>query len=72
MSLRVEIVDQSEVRAVCAHSVVLEGRELECALCIWTAGFVVQPQAREAGLPVNERDQILVDPFLRSVSHQEI
>jgi NADH dehydrogenase FAD-containing subunit len=33
---------------------------------------MVQPQAREAGLAVNERDQILVDPFLRSVSHQEI
>ena len=73
MSLRVEIVDQSEVRAVRAQSVVIDqGRELECSLCIWTAGFVVQPLAREAGLAVNERDQILVDPFLRSVSHQEI
>ena len=71
--LNVEIVDQSEVRAVRAHSVALDqGRELECDLCIWTAGFVVQPQAREAGLAVNERDQMLVDPFLRSVSHQEI
>jgi NADH dehydrogenase len=73
VSLRVEIVDQSEVSAVRAHSVVLErGRELACDLCIWTAGFVVQPLAREAGLAVNERDQILVDPFVRSVSHQEI
>jgi NADH dehydrogenase len=69
----VEIVDQSKVSAVRAHSVVLEGgRELECSLCIWTGGFVVQPLAREAGLAVNERDQVLVDPFLRSVSHQEI
>ena len=73
VSLGVEIVDQSTVRAVRAQSVVLEGgRELECSLCIWTAGFVVQPLAREAGLAVNERGQILVDPFLRSVSHQEI
>jgi NADH dehydrogenase FAD-containing subunit len=73
VGLGVEIVDQSTVRAVRAHSVVLEGgRELECSLCIWTAGFVVQPLAREAGLPVNERDQILVDPFLRSVSYPQI
>ncbi len=73
VSLGVEIVDQSTVRAVRQHRVVLDqGRELECSLCIWTAGFVVQPLAREAGLAVNERDQILVDPFLRSVSHQEI
>ncbi len=73
MSLGVEIVEQSEVSAVRSHSVVLDqGRELECSLCIWTAGFVVQPLAREAGLAVNERDQMLVDPFLRSVSHQEV
>jgi NADH dehydrogenase len=73
LSLGVEIVEQSTVRAVRVHSVVLDqGRELECSLCIWTAGFVVQPMAREAGLAVNERDQILVDPFLRSVSHPQI
>src|SRR3989440_5613712 len=73
VSLRVEIVEQSDVRAVRAHSVVLDqGRELACDLCIWTAGFVVPPLARDAGLPINERDQMLVDPFLRSVSHQEI
>src|SRR5438046_4263783 len=73
VSLGVEIVEQSTVRAVRAQSVVLnQGRELECDLCIWTAGFVVQPLARESGLAVNERGQVLVDPFLRSVSHQEI
>jgi NADH dehydrogenase len=73
MSLGVEIVDQSEVSAVRAQSVVLEGGcELECSLCIWTTGFVVQPLAREAGLAVNERDQVLVDPFLHSVSHPQI
>ena len=73
VSLGVEIIEQSNISAVRAQSVVLEGgRALACDLCIWTTGFVVQPLAREAGLTVNERDQILVDPFLRSVSHQEI
>ena len=73
VSLGIEIVEQSHVRAVRAQSVVLEGgRELASDLCIWTTGFVVPPQAREAGLAVNERDQILVDPFLRSVSNPEI
>ena len=71
--LGVEIVDQSSVRAVRTDNVALEGgHEFACDLCIWTAGFVVQPLAREAGLAVNERDQMLVDPFLRSVSRQEI
>jgi NADH dehydrogenase FAD-containing subunit len=73
VSLGVEIVEQSNVSAVRAQSVVLaHERELACDLCIWTAGFVVQPLARESGLAVNERDQILVDPFLRSVSHPQI
>jgi NADH dehydrogenase FAD-containing subunit len=73
VSLGIEIVEQSTVSAVRPHSVALDqGREITCSLCIWTGGFVVQPLAREAGLAVNERDQVLVDPFLRSVSHQEI
>jgi NADH dehydrogenase FAD-containing subunit len=71
--LGIEIVEQSQVQAVHSHRVVLDqGRELACSLCIWTAGFVVKPLAREAGLAVNERDQMLVDPFLRSVSNPEI
>jgi len=73
VSLDIEIVDQSTVRAVRAQSVVLDQeRELACDLCIWTAGFVVQPLAWESGLAINERGQILVDPFLRSVSHPQI
>lgn len=73
VNLGVEIVDQSNVRAVRAQSVVIDQeRELACDLCIWTAGFVVSPLAKEAGLAVNERGQILVDPFLRSVSHSRI
>ncbi len=30
------------------------------------------PLAREAGLAVNEHNQVIVDPFLRSISHPEI
>ncbi len=71
--LGVEIIEQRNVSAVGAQSVILdEGRELPCDLCIWTGGFVVQPLAKESGLTVNERDQVLVDPFLRSISHPHI
>src|SRR5207245_3208199 len=71
--LGVEIIDQTSVTAVRAHSVVIDqGSELACDLCIWTGGFVAPPLAREAGLAVNERNQIVVDPFLRSISHPEI
>lgn len=40
VSLGIKIVEQSQVRAVRAHSVVLEGgREIECDLCIWTGAL---------------------------------
>jgi NADH dehydrogenase FAD-containing subunit len=71
--LRVEIIDHTTVAAVRAHSVVLDqASEIPCDLCIWTGGFIAPSLAREAGLAVNERNQIVVDPFLRSISHPEI
>ena len=69
----VEIIDQTSVTAVRAHSVVIDqGSEVPCDLCIWTGGFVAPSLARESGLAVNERNQMVVDPFLRSISHPEI
>jgi NADH dehydrogenase FAD-containing subunit len=71
--LGVEITDQASVAAVSAQSVIIDqGKEIPCDLCIWTGGFVAPSLAREAGLAVNERNQIVVDPFLRSTSHPEI
>jgi len=71
--LGVEIIDQVAVTAVRERSVVTDqGNELACDLCIWTGGFVAPPLAKQAGLAVNERNQIVVDPFLRSISHPEI
>ena len=73
LRLGVEIIDQVGVTAMREHSVVTDqGSELACDLCIWTGGFVAPPLAKEAGLAVNERNQIVVDPFLRSISHPEI
>ena len=71
--LGVEITDQTTVAAVRAHSVVIDqGSEIPCDLCLWMGGFVAPSLAREAGLAVNERNQMVVDPFLRSISHPEI
>ncbi|MGZ6368513.1 MAG: NAD(P)/FAD-dependent oxidoreductase, partial [Ktedonobacteraceae bacterium] len=69
----VEISDHTAVTAVNAHSVVTDqGNEVPCDICLWMGGFVAPTLAREAGLEVNERNQIVVDPYLRSVSHPEI
>lgn len=49
-----------------------DGRRFATDLPIWTSGFGVSPLARDAGLAVNNRGQILIDPYLRSISHPEI
>jgi NADH dehydrogenase len=41
-------------------------------LCVWAGGFTALPLGREAGLDVNERGQILVDPYLRALSQPAI
>ncbi|MEP7199046.1 MAG: FAD-dependent oxidoreductase [Chloroflexota bacterium] len=48
------------------------GNAIPFDLCLWAGGFAVPALARAAGLAVNERGQVLIDPFMRSLSHPEI
>ncbi len=48
------------------------GEALPFDRCLWAGSFMVPPLAREAGLQVNARGQVLVGPDLRSLSHPEI
>jgi NADH:ubiquinone reductase (H+-translocating) len=41
-------------------------------VCIWTVGFVGAPLPVGLPLATNARGQVLVDPFLRSVSHPAV
>jgi len=69
----IEIIDHTTVTAVLEQSVVTnQGITLPCDLCLWMGGFTAPSLAREAGLEVNERNQIVVDPYLRSISHPQI
>lgn len=70
---RVAIIEQARIAEVGADSVALaDGRRLPCDLCVWAGGFIALPLAREAGLTVNERDQIIIDPYMRSISDPDI
>lgn len=40
--------------------------------CLWAGSFTVSPLARETGLQVNARGQILIDRTMRSLSHPEV
>lgn len=71
--LGVEIIDGVDVTAVGPGAVVVDhGGEIPYDICIWTGGFVAPMLAEEAGVAVNARHQVIIDPFLRSISHPDI
>ena len=49
-----------------------DGQRFESDVTVWAGAFGVPSLAREAGIAVNRIGQIIVDPYLRSVSHPEI
>jgi len=71
--LGVEVVEHAPVTAVRADSLIIaDGPPIPFEVCVWAAGFRANPLGHQAGLDVNERDQILVDACLRSISHPTI
>lgn len=69
----VVIVEQARISEVRADSVALaDGRSLPHDLCVWAGGFTAPSLAREAGLAVNARDQIIIDPYMRSITDPAI
>ena len=71
--LGVTVQDHTSVTALQAsQALTASGAALPFDVCLWTGGFIVPRLAREAGLAVNERGQVQIDPFMRSISHPEI
>jgi NADH dehydrogenase FAD-containing subunit len=71
--LGIEVCDRASVERIEVDQVVLHnGEHLASDLCLWAGAFSVPALARSAGLNVNSRGQIIVDPYLRSTSHPEI
>ena len=69
----IEVVEQANVKQVDAETVVLaDGRSLPADTIVWAGGFRALPLAQDAGITVNQRDQIEVDPYLQSLSHPNI
>ncbi|MFY0570184.1 NAD(P)/FAD-dependent oxidoreductase [Archangium lansingense] len=65
-------LEQAQVQRLQAGSVELGDRSLSFDACVWAGGFVVPEIVRQSGLPVNARGQVLVDPYLRALGHENI
>ena len=69
----VEILTSSTVASVDARAVTLaDGRRLDTATLVWTAGVVANPLVRTLGLPLDPSGRILVDSSLRVRGHPDI
>lgn len=71
--LGIDVHTEATVAKVGHRSLLLDdGDHVEADAVVWTTGFAVPALAREAGLSVDERGRILVDPTLRSISHPDV
>lgn len=71
--LGIEVVTDAAVAKVARDGLLLEnGDHVDADAVVWTTGFAVPALAREAGLDVDDRGRMLVDPTLRSVSHPDV
>lgn len=66
-AMRITVLENTRVARTIAGGVELTGGEtLSADVVLWCGAFRLSPIAAEAGLEVNGRGQIVVDPFLRS------
>jgi len=70
--LHIAVVENVEIAEIRADAAITDGPALGFELCVWAGGMRAQPLAKDAGLAVNERGQVIVDACLRSVSHPSI
>jgi NADH:ubiquinone reductase (H+-translocating) len=71
--LGIQVWEHAKVAKVATDGLLLEnGDHVGADAVAWTTGFQVPPLARAAGLAVDDRGRMLVDPTLRSVSHPEV
>lgn len=71
--LRVEVRSGVEIIKVLPDALELAAGELvHSDVCLWTTGFWASPLAADSGLTVDDRNRIMVDGSLRSISHPTV
>lgn len=71
--LRIDLAEGSAIVRVEDYVAVIDdGRRVPHDVLLWAGSFAVPALAREAGLAVNPRGQVLVDETGRAVSHPDV
>jgi NADH:ubiquinone reductase (H+-translocating) len=69
---KIELIENTAVSRINANSAEYEGGIIPFDVCLWAGAFGVPALAREAGLMVNQQGQVMVDEYLRSISHPDV
>lgn len=68
--LRITVYEHALVNVVDAdHVATAQGLSIPADVTVWTGGFAVHPIPRTTGLKIADSGQIVVDRYMRSVSH---
>jgi NADH:quinone reductase (non-electrogenic) len=68
--LRISIKDETTVERIEQNAIITSnGESIPFDLCLWAGGFIAPSLAKESGLAVNERGQLLIDLDMRSISN---
>ncbi|MDZ4766431.1 MAG: FAD-dependent oxidoreductase [Chloroflexota bacterium] len=70
--LGVTLIENRRVTQIDANTIVTDNDTILTDGVLWAGAFAVPSLARDAGITVNARGQIVVDAALRSVSHPDI
>lgn len=71
--MNVEVLENRRVQVIeKKHLTMLDGNDESADVVVWTAGFVVPELARESGFAVDKTGRIVVDAYLRSLSHPDV
>ena len=71
--MNIEVLEDRPAGAIEANRLVMQDGSYEATdIVVWTAGFVVPELARESGFAVDKSGRIIVDAYLRSVSHPDV
>jgi NADH dehydrogenase len=69
----IQVRDYTAVSSVEAGALHTQtGERLPFDVAVWCGSFEAVPLARDTGLAVNAKGQVLVDPYMRSISHPDV
>ncbi|GAB4336591.1 MAG: FAD-dependent oxidoreductase [Phototrophicales bacterium] len=71
--LNIQLNEHVSVRAVNHDAILLDnGHTISYDILVWAGSFSAPKLAKQVGITVNNKNQILIDQYLRSISHPNI